>query len=157
MLKAHGLRIDYSFGSETDLESAWITHRLCIGRSDAKKTRAEIQRFLNICWKSPVSTVFATCARYSSCNVARHLRINNLFRLFKNLADDNKIALLVAEDVSYLPEEEHETVYKVIDKRYDKNLICLPRQKIGGSGESQSFSGVVRNERKNVLRFYTKK
>ncbi|MCH5264210.1 MAG: hypothetical protein J1F42_15005 [Lachnospiraceae bacterium] len=68
--------------------------------------------------------------------MTRHLRINNLIRLFKNLADDNKIALLVAVDVSYLSEEEQETVYKVIDKKYDKNIIRLPRQYLEKSRKS---------------------
>ena len=37
-----------------------------------------------------------------------------MIRLFKDLVDDNKIILLEAVDVSYLSEEEQETVYKVI-------------------------------------------
>lgn len=53
---------------------------------------------------------------YSSRNVARYLRINSLIRPFKNLVDDNRIALLAAVDVSYLSEEEQETVYQVIDE-----------------------------------------
>lgn len=53
---------------------------------------------------------------YSSRNVARYLRINSLIRPFKNLADDNRIALLAAVDVSYLSEEEQGTVYQVIDE-----------------------------------------
>ena len=51
---------------------------------------------------------------YSSRSAARYLRINSLIRSFKDLVDDNKIALLAAVDVSYLSEEEQETVYKVI-------------------------------------------
>ena len=51
---------------------------------------------------------------YSSRSAARYLRINSLIRPFKDLVDDNKIALLAAVDVSYLSEEEQETVYKVI-------------------------------------------
>lgn len=51
---------------------------------------------------------------YSSRSAARYLRINSLIRPFKDLVDDNKIALLTAVDVSYLSEEEQETVYKVI-------------------------------------------
>ena len=47
---------------------------------------------------------------YSSRNVARYLRINSLIRPFKNLVDDNRIALLAAVDVSYLSEEEQGTV-----------------------------------------------
>lgn len=53
---------------------------------------------------------------YSSRNVARYLRINSLIRPFKNLVDDNRIALLAAVDVSYLSEEEQGTVYQVIDE-----------------------------------------
>lgn len=52
---------------------------------------------------------------YSSRSAARYLRINNLIHPFKDLVDDNKIALLAAVDVSYLSEEEQEIVYKVID------------------------------------------
>ena len=52
---------------------------------------------------------------YSSRNVTRYLRINSLIRPFKNMVDDNKIALLAAVDVSYLSEEEQGTVYQAID------------------------------------------
>ncbi len=52
---------------------------------------------------------------YSSRNVARYLRINNLIRSFKDLLDDNRIALLAAVDMSYLSEEEQGMVYKAID------------------------------------------
>ena len=52
---------------------------------------------------------------YSSRNVARYLRINNLIRSFKDLLDDNRIALLAAVDISYLSEEEQGMVYKAID------------------------------------------
>lgn len=45
VLNAYGLRIDYTFGSETDFEYAWITHKLRMGRGDAVKTRTESQRF----------------------------------------------------------------------------------------------------------------
>ena len=51
---------------------------------------------------------------YSSRSAARYLRINSLIRQFKDLVDDNKIALLAAVDVSYLSDGEQETVYKVI-------------------------------------------
>lgn len=52
---------------------------------------------------------------YSSRNVARYLRINNLIRSFKDLLDDNRIALLAVVDMSYLSEEEQGMVYKEID------------------------------------------
>lgn len=52
---------------------------------------------------------------YSSRSAARYLRINNLIRPFKNLIDDDKIALMAAVDVSYLSDEEQGIVYKVID------------------------------------------
>ena len=64
------------------------------------------------------------------------LHINNLIRAFKNLVDDNRIALLAVVDVSYLSEEEQENVYKVIDKRYDKYIICLSRQCLEKSRKS---------------------
>lgn len=47
--------------------------------------------------------------------MARYLRINNLIRSFKDLLDDNGIALLAAVDISYLSEEEQGMVYKAID------------------------------------------
>ena len=75
----------------------------------------------------PISTVSVMCSRYSRRNVVQYLRINNLVRPFKNLVGDNKIARLAAVDVSYLSEKEQEYVYKVIDKRYTKNTIRLPR------------------------------
>lgn len=52
---------------------------------------------------------------YSSRNVARYLRLNNLIRSFKDLLDDNRIALLAVVDMSYLSEEEQGMVYKEID------------------------------------------
>ena len=70
---------------------------------------------MGIYWTSPIFTVSAMCSRYLSRNVVWYLRINNLIRPLKNLADDNKIVLLAAADVFYLSEEEQETVYKVID------------------------------------------
>ena len=52
---------------------------------------------------------------YSSRNVARYLRINNLIRPIKNLLDTNRIAFLAAVDISYLADKEQEAVFKVID------------------------------------------
>lgn len=52
---------------------------------------------------------------YSSRNVAWYLRINSLVRPFKDLLDNNKIAFLAAVDMSYLPDEDQEIVYKVAD------------------------------------------
>ena len=76
------------------------------------------------------------CSRYSRRNVVQYLRIKNLVRPFKNLVGENKSALLAAVDVSYLSKEEQETVYNVIDKRYDKNIIRLPRQYLEKSRRS---------------------
>ena len=67
----------------------------------------------------------------------RYLRINNLICPFKNLIDDNKIAFLAAVDVFYLSEEEQETVYKVIDKRYDKNYSPTT----AGAGKDRGNTG----------------
>lgn len=54
---------------------------------------------------------------YSSRNVARYLRINNLIQPFKDLLDNSKLALLSAVDMSYLADKEQEAVYKVIDEK----------------------------------------
>ena len=89
-----------------------------------------------------VSTVSAICSRYSRRNVVRYLRINSLIRPFENLVDDNKIAFLAEVDVSYLLEEEQKTVYKVIDKRYDKNIIRVPRQKMNFLREGLKIAGL---------------
>lgn len=50
--------------------------------------------------------VIASEYGFSSRNAARYLRLNYLIQPFKNLMDENKIALLAAVDVSYLTEEE---------------------------------------------------
>ena len=49
--------------------------------------------------------VIASEYGFSSRNAARYLRLNYLIQPFKNLMDENKIALLAAVDVSYLTED----------------------------------------------------
>lgn len=52
---------------------------------------------------------------FSSRNAARYLRINYLIQPFKDMIDDNKMALLAGVDISYLTDAEQETVWKITD------------------------------------------
>ena len=54
---------------------------------------------------------------YSSRNAARYLRLNYLIQPFKNLMDENKIALLAAVDVSYLTEEEQQMLWNIVERQ----------------------------------------
>ena len=54
---------------------------------------------------------------FSSRNAARYLRLNHLIQPFKNLMDENKIALLAAVDVSYLTEEEQQMLWNIVDRQ----------------------------------------
>ena len=82
---------------------------------------------------------------YSSRNVARYLRINSLIRPFKNLVDDNRIALLAAVDVSYLSEEEQGTVYQVIDEMGVKLKPKMAEElrKYGGALDRDTVKGLI--------------
>lgn len=52
---------------------------------------------------------------FSSRNAARYLRLNHLIQPFKNLMDENKIALLAAVDVSYLTEDEQKMLWNIVE------------------------------------------
>lgn len=82
---------------------------------------------------------------YSSRNVARYLRINSLIRPFKNLVDDNRIALLAAVDVSYLSEEEQGTVYQVIDEMGVKlkSKMAVELRKHGGALDRDTAKSLI--------------
>lgn len=54
---------------------------------------------------------------FSSRNAARYLRLNYLIQPFKNLMDENKIALLAAVDVSYLTEEEQLMLWNIVERQ----------------------------------------
>lgn len=54
---------------------------------------------------------------FSSRNAARYLRLNYLIQPFKNLMDENKIALLAAVDVSYLTEEEQKMLWNIVERQ----------------------------------------
>lgn len=54
---------------------------------------------------------------FSSRNAARYLRLNYLIQPFKNLMDENKIALLAAVDVSYLLGEEQQMLWKIVERQ----------------------------------------
>lgn len=61
--------------------------------------------------------VIASEYGFSSRNAARYLRINHLIQPFKNLMDENKIALLAAVDVSYLTEEEQQMLWNIVERQ----------------------------------------
>lgn len=54
---------------------------------------------------------------FSSRNAARYLRLNYLIQPFKNLMDENKIALLAAVDVSYLTENEQNMLWNIVERQ----------------------------------------
>ena len=54
---------------------------------------------------------------FSSRNAARYLRLNYLIQQFKNLMDENRIALLAAVDVSYLTEEEQQMLWNIVGRQ----------------------------------------
>lgn len=54
---------------------------------------------------------------FSSRNAARYLRLNYLIQPFKNLMDENKIALLAAVDVSYLTEDEQKMLWDMVERQ----------------------------------------
>lgn len=54
---------------------------------------------------------------FSSRNAARYLRLNYLIQPFKNLMDENKIALLAAADVSYLTEDEQKMLWNIVERQ----------------------------------------
>lgn len=61
--------------------------------------------------------VIASEYGFSSRNAARYLRLNHLIQPFKNLMDENKIALLAAVDVSYLTEEEQQMLWNIMERQ----------------------------------------
>ena len=54
---------------------------------------------------------------FSSRNTARYLRLNYLIQPFKNLIDENKIALLAAVDMSYMTKEEQQMLWNIVDRQ----------------------------------------
>ena len=52
---------------------------------------------------------------FSSRNAARYLRLNSLIQPFKDMVDENRMALLAAVDLSFLDENEQELVWKMAD------------------------------------------
>ncbi len=61
--------------------------------------------------------VIASEYGFSSRNAARYLRLNYLIQPFKNLMDENKIALLAAVDVSYLSEDEQQMLWNIVERQ----------------------------------------
>ena len=54
---------------------------------------------------------------FSSRNAARYLRINYMIQPFKNLIDENRLALLAAVDISYLTAEEQQMVWDIMERQ----------------------------------------
>lgn len=61
--------------------------------------------------------VIASEYDFSSRNAARYLRLNYLIQPFKNLMDENKIALLAAVNVSYMTKEEQQMLWNIVDRQ----------------------------------------
>ena len=61
--------------------------------------------------------VIASEYGFSSRNAARYLRLNYLIQPFKNLMDENRIALLAAVDVSYLSEDEQQRLWNMVERQ----------------------------------------
>ena len=61
--------------------------------------------------------VIASEYGFSSRNAARYLRLNYLIQPFKNLMDENKIALLAAVEVSYMTKEEQQMLWNIVDRQ----------------------------------------
>ena len=61
--------------------------------------------------------VIASEYGFSSRNAARYLSLNYLIQPFKNLMDENKIALLAAVDVSYMTKEEQQMLWNIVDRQ----------------------------------------
>ena len=72
---------------------------------------------------------------FSSRNAARYLRLNYLIRPFKALMDKNGIPLLAAVDVSYMPEEEQQTLYDLMSERKLKITPKMAAQLRKASGD----------------------
>ena len=72
---------------------------------------------------------------FSSRNAARYLRLNYLIRPFKILMDKNGIPLLAAVDVSYMPEEEQQTLYDLMSERKLKITPKMAAQLRKASGD----------------------
>ena len=62
---------------------------------------------------------------FSSRNAARYLRLNYLIQPFKNLMDENKIALLAAVNVSYMTKEEQQMLWNIVE-RHPRGLRLNP-------------------------------
>lgn len=77
---------------------------------------------------------------FSSRNAARYLRLNYLIRPFKILMDKNGIPLLAAVDVSYMPEEEQQALYDLMNER---NLKITPKM----AAQLRKSSGTLNEEK----------
>ncbi len=71
---------------------------------------------------------------FSSRNAARYLRLNYLIRPFKDMMDRNEIPLLSAVDLSYMQEEEQQTLYDLLTGRKLKLMPKMAAQLRKASG-----------------------
>lgn len=79
--------------------------------------------------------VIASEYGFSSRNAARYLRLNYLVQPFKNLMDENKIALLAAVHVSYMTKEEQQMLCNIVDRQGLKVKPVYPEKLRKASGD----------------------
>lgn len=88
--------------------------------------------------------VIASEYGFSSRNAARYLRLNYLIQPFKNLLDENKIALLAAVDVSYMTKGEQQMLWNIVDRQGLKvKPVYAEKLRKGavGAGDIRDFRG----------------
>lgn len=82
---------------------------------------------------------------FSSRNAARYLRLNYLIQPFKNLMDENKIALLAAVDVSYLTTEEQQMLWNIVERQglKVKPAYAEKLRKVSGSLTEEKMAEIL--------------
>lgn len=82
---------------------------------------------------------------FSSRNAARYLRLNYLIQPFKNLMDENKIALLAAVDVSYLTAEEQQMLWNIVERQglKVKPAYAEKLRKVSGSLTEEKMAEIL--------------
>ena len=90
---------------------------------------------------------------FSSRNAARYLRINYLIQPFKDMIDDNRMALLAAVDISYLNEAEQGLVWDFVSR---KGISLKPKtakelRKLSGKLTAKSIEDLCEAPKKRTL------
>lgn len=82
---------------------------------------------------------------FLSRNAARYLRLNYLIQPFKNLMDENKIALLAAVDVSYLTTEEQQMLWNIVERQglKVKPAYAEKLRKVSGSLTEEKMAEIL--------------